>query len=371
MCTTLTYSDAGGAIYLGRTMEMDVEESWALAYVPEGQSFESEVPGQQPITYTAKRRFLAVTAPEDPSMSAEQAKLSDLMVLQGLNDAGLTLGVLAYPAGGSGRSTAEMTRAALQATDLGSWILSQFSTVSEVKEGLEKQPVFLTRMEVVVGNAQFPMHIAVHDRSGASIVIEWDKGKEKVYDNPVGVMTNGPQFSWHLTNLNNWTHLTNVDHSSAKFGSLAVTQPDSGIATAALPASNTSAGRFVRALYYSNFAEKVSDPDRAMLALARIMNNFDRPRGATIDLPGVGGEGMRLKGTGQEEGKPETEYTSWTVLSDLNRGHFLIRAYAAFNYTAFDLGRLADVDGVRLLPLAELDPLGGDGTSALVAARTP
>ena len=183
-------------------------------------------------------------------------------------------------------------------------------------------------------------------------------------------MTNGPQFSWHLTNLNNWTHLTNVDHSSAKFGSLAVTQPDSGIATAALPASNTSAGRFVRALYYSNFAEKVSDPDRAMLALARIMNNFDRPRGATIDPPGAGGEGMGFEGTGQEEGKPGTEYTSWTVLSDLNRGRFLIRAYAAFNYTAFDLGRLADADGVRLLPLAELDPLGGDGTSALLAART-
>ena len=288
MCTTLTYSDADGTIYLGRTMELDVEEPYVLAYVPTGHSFESEVPGQQPITYTAKRRFLAVTGPDVPPSAQQPMNLSDQKVLQGLNDAGLAFSLLAYPAGGSGRSTAEMTRAALQASDLGSWILSQFSTVSEVKEGLKEQPVFLTRMEVV-GNAEFPFHIAVHDRSGASIVIEWDEGEEKVYDNPVGVMTNGPQFSWHLTNLNNWTHLSNVDHSSAKFGSLAVTQPDSGIATAALPASNTSAGRFVRALYYSNFVEKVSDPDRAMLTLARIMNNFDRRAAppSTRPVPGA------------------------------------------------------------------------------------
>ncbi len=54
-------------------------------------------------------------------------------------------------------------------------------------------------------------------------------------------------------------------------------QPDSGIATAGLPASNTSVGRFVRAVYYSQFAEKVDKPDTAMTTLAHIMNNFDRP----------------------------------------------------------------------------------------------
>ncbi|MFZ2607577.1 MAG: linear amide C-N hydrolase, partial [Candidatus Microthrix parvicella] len=85
-----------------------------------------------------------------------------------------------------------------------------------------------------------------------------------MYDNPLGVMTNGPTFPWHLTNLGNWTHLTNVDQSSAASGPFDVKQPDSGIATAALPGSSTSVGRFIRAVFYSNFTEKVADPDKAM-----------------------------------------------------------------------------------------------------------
>lgn len=55
----------------------------------------------------------------------------------------------------------------------------------------------------VLGNATSPFHYALHDRSGASIVTEFSDGKQTVYDNPVGVMTNGPSLPWHLINLNN------------------------------------------------------------------------------------------------------------------------------------------------------------------------
>jgi penicillin V acylase-like amidase (Ntn superfamily) len=77
MCTTLTYSDTNGAIYLGRTMELDVEEPYVLAYVPTGQSFESEVPGQQPITYTVKHRFLAGCRAGDIRRAADEAERSE------------------------------------------------------------------------------------------------------------------------------------------------------------------------------------------------------------------------------------------------------------------------------------------------------
>src|SRR5690606_19896745 len=148
-------------------------------------------------------------------------------------------------------------------------------------EGLAKQPVMLEPL-ALLGGAVSPFHYVAHDRSGASLVIEFDKGAMKVFDNPVGVMTNGPSFDWHLTNLNNYTFLSNVDRSSGAFGKLKVVQPDSGIATAGLPSSSTSVGRFVRAAYYAQFTEKAEDPDGAIRALAHIMNNFDRPRGVSI-----------------------------------------------------------------------------------------
>lgn len=366
MCTSLIYTASDGTPYLGRTLELDVEEPWAVAYVPAGTEFESAVEGQDPVAYTAEHRFLAI-APAGPHPDAGAIDASRLKsATEGLNDAGLTLSMLMFPDSGGGEA-ARTARAGLQAIDLGTWILGRFATVAEVRQGLEDQPVLLTRMPGL-GNLEFPLHIAVHDRSGAAIVVEWYRDELTVYDNPVGVMTNGPQFSWHQINLGNWTHLTNVDVASATFGSLKVTQPDSGIATAALPGSNTSVGRFIRALYYSQFAEKVADPDRALLMVARVMNNFDRPRNITIDPPDAAGEGLTVHGTGRVEGAPSTEYTSWTNLSDLSRGRFLVRTFTAFNYTAFDLDRLADIDGIRLLPVADLNPMGGDGNDALRAA---
>ena len=368
MCTSLIYTASDGTPYLGRTLEFDVEMPWALAYVPAGTEFESAVEGQDAVAYKAEHRFFHVA----PASSHPDAGAIDpgrvKKAVEGLNEAGLTLSALMFPGSGGGKA-ARRARAELQAIDLGTWMLGQFATVAEVKQGLEDQPVFLTRTPEV-GNVEFPLHVAVHDRSGGAIVVEWHRGELTVYDNPVGVMTNGPEFSWHLTNLANWTHLTNLDAGSATFGSLTVTQPDSGIATAALPGSNTSVGRFIRAVFYSQFAEKVADPDRALITLARVMNNFDRPRDITIDPPDAAGEGVAAQGTGRADGAPSTEYTSWTNLSDLNRGRFLVRTVTAFNYTAFDLERLADIDGIRLLPLASLDPMGGDGNEALRAAET-
>ena len=173
-------------------------------------------------------------------------------------------------------------------------------------------------------------------------MIEFTKGERRIHDNPVGVMTNGPDFSWHLTNLNNYSFLSNLDRSTTTFGTLSVAQPDSGIATAGLPSSNTSVGRFVRAVYYAHFAEKVEDPDEAVLLLAHIMNNFDRPRGISVADRGPGQGGLDLEAMAPGGSAPVSEYTSWTSLADLQRGRFYIRSYRSLNYSSFELGALAE-----------------------------
>lgn len=371
MCTSLTYTDLNGGVYFGRTLELDIEEPYFVTYVPVGTPFHSDAEGSEPLQFETKQPFIAVAAPIRFPTKENPLGPSDMKTSEGMNAAGLSFSLLAYPTSAPGESSGEITKSLLDASDLGSWILSQFATVAEVKAGLAEQPVHLTRL-ALVGNATFPFHIVVHDKGGSSIVIEWHDGKERIYDNPVGVMTNGPDFPWHLTNLRNWTHLTNVDASSAKFGELDVTQPDSGIASASLPGSNTSVGRFIRAVFYSNFTEKTDDPDKALLNLARIMNNFDRPRGATIDPPEAsGGEGMKFQGIGGDDKNPPTEYTSWTNLSDLGRSQFLLRTYGSFNYTRFDLAKISQSKELHLLPTAGLDPLGGDGTATLLAAKLP
>ena len=53
----------------------------------------------------------------------------------------------------------------------------------------------------------------VADTKGKSIVIGKTKEGLKVYNNPIGVLTNSPTFDWHLTNLNEYMkrlHLFNL-----------------------------------------------------------------------------------------------------------------------------------------------------------------
>ncbi len=356
-CTTLTITDTNGGVYLGRTMEFALDLPWQLTYFPAGREYTSKLTDGTPgLAYRTKYRMMAVTMP--------LASPTDLKVVDGLNAEGLTFSALAFPAVGP-EGDPEGLRKALAAVDLGSWALGQFATVAEVKTALESQPVILTQLSTL-GNARTPLHYVLHDRTGAGIVIEYADAKQTVYDNPVNVMTNGPRFPWHLTNLGNYSFLTNVDNSQGTFGHFKAVPADSGIATAGLPAANTSVARFVRAAYYSQYAERVADPDAAVRTLAHVMNNFDRPVAITIDASTspLANEGVAgaMRTTGKDAPVFTSESTKWTSLSDLNRGRFYIRPQGAMNYTTFDLQRLARVKEVKSIPLQKLDGTAADGS---------
>lgn len=220
----------------------------------------------------------------------------------------------------------------------------------------------------MLGGVVSPFHYLVNDATGASLVIEFHKGEMSVYDNPVRVMTNAPRFDWHLTNLDNYTFLSNVDRPTATFGDYRAVQPDSGVATSSLPASNTSVGRFVRAAFYAQYTEKADTPDRAVTALAHVMNNFDRPRGVTIDLPEAGRSHLEVQGLdGPGEGIAATEFTCWTSISDLDRKLFFLRPYDSLNYSRFDLSSLAGQAEPLILPFQRFGSDATDGTSTLKA----
>lgn len=85
------------------------------------------------------------------------------------------------------------------------WILGQCATVKEAR-GL------LSRLNLV--NIKFndtlplaTLHWMIADRE-ESIVVEPMKDGLKVFDNPVGVLTNNPPFDYQLFNLNNYMKLS-------------------------------------------------------------------------------------------------------------------------------------------------------------------
>lgn len=218
--------------------------------------------------------------------------------------------------------------------NLGQWVLSNFSPTDEIKAHLSDVNLWSSELKNL-GNMKSDFHYVFYDSAGKSILIEVSGGKVHVYDNPTGVMTNGTSFPWHSENLNNYTQLTNVNRSSARLNSLQLTQPDSGIATAQPPSSDTSVGRFIRAVFYSHYANKAGNADEAIRELAHFMNRFDRPKNASLSHVQ---EGNAISD------KVTTDYSVWTTMADLTRGDFYVRGYNNLSYQKFSFADFQDQD---------------------------
>jgi penicillin V acylase-like amidase (Ntn superfamily) len=333
MCTSLIISDVNGHAYHGRTLEFSVVVPVSVTYFPVGTTIESSTPeGKQGLTFNTKYAILGMMAGVIPN--AKQLAISEAINDQGLSFSGNQLNFSTSPP--VGNDPAKM----LSVADLGAWILGNFKTVSEVKAAvLSGATEFWLPSIPMFGDALLPLHYAIFDKSGNGLVIEFQNNKTNVYDNPVGVLTNGPEFPWHLTNLNNYTQ-TNVDINSAQYGKLQVATIDSGIALSGLPSSQTSAGRFVKAAFYTNYVRKANTPDEAIQTLSHIMNNFDRPYDLTIDPPGGVGDGPRGNAS-------SSEVTYWTVMTDLSRNLMYFRTISALNWTVIDMSKLVNTTQMK------------------------
>ena len=127
------------------------------------------------------------------------------------------------------------------------------------------------------------MHFVVHDASGAAVVIEPLGKTLKIYDNPIGVVTNSPTFDWHMTNLRNYVNLTVDNVPPLNLGGIKLAQFGQGSGLRGLPGDFTPPSRFVRAVAFSQSALPSDTAPQAVLEAFHILNNFDIPYGAVRD----------------------------------------------------------------------------------------
>lgn len=362
MCTSLLYTDANERPYVGRTLELSMELPYLVAVFPRQSALQSAVEGYPELDWTARYAFTGITMPDREIEPGTAPQPTDLKIVEGMNSEGLCFSVQSYGQAGGPQPELDPQQPALSAIDLGTYLLGQCANVAEVKALLAQVQIVIEQL-AVLGGLRTPFHYAVHDAQGASLVIEFDRGVRTIYDNPVGVLTNAPQFSWHLTNLNNYTYLTNVDHSRARFLDYEAMQPGAGVAKAGLPVTDNSADRFIRAVYYANFAEKQTDADKAVQMVAHLMNNFDRPRGITIDPPEVGSAHLQVAGQLMDE--VPTEFTTWTSISDIARRRLYLRGSDGMNYVYLDVLPLVDAQAFTVRPLKQLLTTPSDITPQL------
>jgi choloylglycine hydrolase len=234
------------------------------------------------------------------------------VIVDGINEQGLYVSDLYFPGyAGYAEVTPENAPHAMASYEFGNWLLGNFATVDEVRAHVQDIVLVSTAVEALGGPP--PVHFIIRDRSGKSLVIEPIEGKLKVYDDPVGVLTNSPSFDWHLTNLRNYIGLTAQNLPALQLGgNFTLQQFGQGSGMFGLPGNATPPSRFVRAVAYSQTALPIATATEAVLQVFHIMNNFDIPLGSVRDK---NGDAIHI------------DYTVWTSVADLKNDRWYFRTY--------------------------------------------
>ena len=156
------------------------------------------------------------------------------------------------------------------------WILSQCATVKEAKVLIEKINILNVSF-----NAQLPLaqlHWIIADVE-ESITIEAVKEGIKVYENPVGVLTNNPTFDKQLFALNNYINLSNKSPRNIFATDLKLQQYSRGMGAIGLPGDLSSQSRFVRATFVKMNSVSTDEENESVSQFFHILNSVDQQRG--------------------------------------------------------------------------------------------
>lgn len=264
-CTGISTTALDGCHIQARTVEgSDMDLPGQIVVIPRGQQLQSFTP-----TDTDGMRFTSKFG------AVGLAVVRREFIVEGINERGLSCGLFFFPQYGSYEYfTAANRPRTIGDLQLNQWMLTQFSTVREVIDALTSGIVHIIGLD-----NKAAVHWRVGDTTGRQVVIEIIQGKLRIHENTVGVITNAPDFQWHLTNLNNYVNLfpgSAVPHNLKK-QHLQPIGGNSGFL--GLPGDATSPSRFVRAAFYCATAPKCPDAITAVKQCFHILNNFDIPIG--------------------------------------------------------------------------------------------
>ena len=94
-----------------------------------------------------------------------------------------------------------------------------------------------------------PLHWLMADKTGESIVVESTLSGLHVYDNPVHVLTNNPEFPGQLRNLANYSNVAPAQPKNTLVPGVDLNLYSRGLGTHFLPGGMDSASRFVKVAF--------------------------------------------------------------------------------------------------------------------------
>ena len=328
-CTGITLKAQNGAIVYGRTLEWGTFDLLSrILIIPRGHNFVGHTPdGTNGIAWTGKYGIVGIDGLEKP------------VYLDAMNEKGLVAGLFYHPGFAEYLDyDPSMADSSMGPTDVMQFILSNYASVQEVKDNIDKIRVVKVVEEALGFPA--PIHLIVSDPTGEQIVIEWDKGQLKIFEAPLGVITNSPTYDWHMTNLRNYVNLSPVAIPAKKIEELDFSPLGGGSGMIGLPGDFTPPSRFIRAVAFTQTSRPTADGPETIYEIFRILDNFNVPLGAA-------------EGSGEEETKGMRSATIWTSAHDLSNKVMYYHTQHNRQVRMIDVSKINfdSLDEIMILPL--------------------
>lgn len=258
MCTAITLKTSENHHLVGRNFDIHPMNDLSVALVP--------------------REFEYVNRVTNEEMKTKYAVLgmglfyeNHILFCDGVNEKGLSCLMLQLSKFSTWSHKIRKDKVNIAPYDVAFWVLSNFSTISELMEGLKQLNIVALSDDQTALSTE--IHWLVSDTSGQSIVIERTRDKLTVYNNKVGVLANSPTFDWHLNNLDCYINVKSEQPEETKWGQQMLSPYSNGFGTIGLPGDFSSPSRFVKAAFLRNHVN-VGESE-----CFHILDNFVVPRG--------------------------------------------------------------------------------------------
>jgi choloylglycine hydrolase len=293
MCTSLTLAAANQINTLSRTMDFAFMLDPQLVFIPRNYPMPSNSDG--------------TLTPAKYAMMGIGGQSGSYVFADGVNEKGLACASLYFPGYARYHEDSLPDKTNLAPHEVVGWLLTNFASVAEVKDGFAQ--VNLLNRPVELLGVVTPLHWMITDSNGATIVIEPMAEGIKIYDHPLGVMTNSPDLTWHLTNVRNYIGVSPQKTPSITLNGVSFSPLGSGAGTPGLPGDYSPPSRFLRTLFGREAINDLSDEAACVNGAFHILAAVDIPKGSVIIDQG------------------QIDFTQYTAAMVCNTGTYYVKTY--------------------------------------------
>ncbi|MGN0745009.1 MAG: choloylglycine hydrolase [Christensenellales bacterium] len=308
MCTATTYKTKD--FYFGRTLDYEFSYGDEIAVMPR----------KYPLNFRYAPKLREHYAIIGMAHNAGGFPLFyDAMNEKGLCIAGLNfVGNAKYSKPQSGKDNVAQY-------ELIPWLLSQCASVKDARGLLKNLNITDDAFSCELPVAQ--LHWLVADKDDC-ITLECVKDGLKIYDNPVGVLTNNPPFETQLFNLNNYMGLS-AGQAENRFGAqLPLETYSRGMGALGLPGDLSSASRFVRAAFTRANSRSGESEQESVNQFFHLLGSVEQQRGCC------------------EVGEGKYEITIYTSCCNASKGIYYYTTYENSRICAVDMHK-ENLDGTK------------------------